>query len=370
MQIAVNAACLRRDMPADTGRVTTEIIIAMCRQQPGHQFTFFFDGGVPEGIKFPANVKPVVLPLTGNRQWDRYWWLEWKLPRALKALQADYYIGLESALPLRSKVPATLLVRDLSFTKGAGLQPAAVQSSLKKNILRYFDRARRIVVLSSTAGDEVKRVSPAAAEKLVKLEPAVSEIYRPLEWEDREAAKKEFSGGVEYFLVTGSMHPRNNIMPVLKAFSALKKRQRTNLRLVIAGSATAAGAEIATALETFKFRQDVVWLKDLDEAALARATAAAYALIYPTRFDGLAYPVLAAARCGVPVVALEGVAVREAGGDAVLYTDPANIDDLAEKMSVLYKDEQLRSRLLAQEPPVKPASDWELAATTLWSAIS
>ncbi|MBC9910640.1 glycosyltransferase [Chitinophaga varians] len=365
MQIAVNAACLRRDLPADTGQVATEIIFALCRQQPEYRFTFYFDGEIPPHLTFPANVTPVALPLKGGKRWHRYWWREWQLPRAMKAGGARWYIGLDGTLPLRSKVPALILLRDLSFLKDAGLQSAREQDSLKKYLTRYLDRAKQIAVLSATAKEELLRYAPGAANKVVLLEPAVSSLFRPLEWDDREAAKKTWSGGVEYFLVTGSIHPRNNMMPVFKAFSALKKRQRTNLKLVLAGNLAAAGAEIVKALESFKFRHDVVWKEDLTMEELASAVGGAYALIYPTRFDGLPLPLYMARQCGVPVIAMESMAAREAGGETVLYTDPASVDDLAEKMSLLYKDEQLRNRLLAMEPPLRPGSSWEAAGTTL-----
>ncbi|MBC9933754.1 glycosyltransferase family 4 protein [Chitinophaga qingshengii] len=369
MQIAVNAACLRRDMPADTGQVATEIISALCRQQPEHRFTFYFDGEIPAHLTFPANVTTVVLPLKGSKRWHRYWWREWQLPRAIKAGGAQWYIGLDGTLPLRSKIPALILLRDLSFLKDAGLQPAREQDSLKKNITRYLDKARQIAVLSATAKAELLHYAPGAANKVVQLEPAVSSTFRPLEWDDREAAKKAWSGGVEYFLVTGSIHPRNNLMPVFKAFSALKKRQRTNLKLVLAGSQTPAGSEIAKALESYKFRHDVVWKEQLTMDELAAAIGGAYALIYPTRFDGLPLPLYMAQQCKVPVIAMESLAAREAGGETVLYTDPASVDDLADKMSLLYKDEQLRSRLLAMEPPVRPGNSWDAAAAALGNAL-
>jgi glycosyltransferase involved in cell wall biosynthesis len=62
----------------------------------------------------------------------------------------------------------------------------------------------------------------------------------------------------------------------------------------------------------------------------------------------MAMPVYAAMQCQVPVIALDGEAAREAGGDAVLYTDPENLEDLADKMCLLYKDEQLRTRQLGR----------------------
>ncbi|WP_143308119.1 glycosyltransferase [Chitinophaga vietnamensis] len=370
MQIAVNAACLRQDQPADTGAVATQIIMSMCRQQPDHHFIFFFDGDVPAHLKLPSNVTPVVLPMKGNKGWHLYWWLEWQLPRAMKAFKPDYFLGLDGMLPQRSKVPATILMRDLSFLLDAGLQSPREHKFLKKNIMHYLWKAKSIGVLSHTGGKALLDYAPSIVEKLYRLETGVSDLYKPLEWDEREAVKKEFTGGAEYFVVIAAMHPRNNITPVFKAFSSLKKRQLSSIKLVFAGSAYPAGAGIVEAMQSFKFRNDVVWLPDPDEATLARLTGAAYAMIYPVRLDGIALPVYAAQKCQVPVIAIEGAAAHEAGGDAVLYSDPADLDDLVDKMSRLYKDEQLRARLLLDATPPATKISWEYAAEQLWKAIT
>ncbi|GEP89401.1 Glycosyltransferase involved in cell wall bisynthesis [Chitinophaga terrae (ex Kim and Jung 2007)] len=361
MQIAVNAACLRQDKPADTGLAATEILSAMFRQQPEHQFTCFFDGDVPAGLTFPSNVTTVVLPRRGDRSWHYYWWLEWQLVKAMKPFKPDRYLGFDS-LPLRSKIPATLLIRDLSYLQGAGTQLPAYQKWLRKNSQKYFTIAHSIGALSATLKEELKM----ASRKTVLLTPGLSPDFRPLEWDDRETVKRQYAQGAEFFLITGALHPRNNIIPVLKAFSALKKRQRSNIKLVLAGSQTAAGGEIITALQTYRFRQDVIIVENPDLQTVAALVGAAYALIYPPRFEGFAWPVLAAQRCKVPVIALDSEGAREVGGDAVLYADPASQDDLSEKMSLLYKDEMLRSRLLNKEGSIQPFTSWEKAAEELF----
>ncbi|WP_146081749.1 glycosyltransferase, partial [Pseudoxanthomonas sp. KAs_5_3] len=90
---------------------------------------------------------------------------------------------------------------------------------------------------------------------------------------------------------------------------------------------------------SYKYRNDVVWLEETDQETMSKLVAGAYALIYTSRFEGMAMPVYAALQCQVPVIALDGLAAREAGGDAVLYTDPDSLGDLADKMCLLYKDE-------------------------------
>src|SRR5690606_10639429 len=205
--------------------------------------------------------------------------------------------------------------------------PEKWQRYLRRQTVQYVHKAQKVALLSASLQQALVEYAPAAAGKLQVLPAGVHESYRPLSWEEREAVKQQYTGGVEYFIVTGALHPRNNITPLLKAFSALKRRLHSNMKLVLAGSATPAGREIADSLRSYRFRQDVVWLQQLDQAALARLTAAAYAMIYTTRLDGAALPVYAALQCQVPVIALDGSAAREAGKDALLYTDPRRLED-------------------------------------------
>src|SRR5690606_26726896 len=113
-------------------------------------------------------------------------------------------------------------------------------------------------------------------------------------------------------------HPDNNIIPLLKAFSLLKKRLRSSMKLMLTGKLTVEGEDIAEAMQTYKFRDDVVWLQKPDEPILARLTAGAYAVVFTGGADGLAVPVYAALRCQVPAVVIYAGAATEAGGDAAL----------------------------------------------------
>ncbi|GAA3948091.1 glycosyltransferase [Chitinophaga oryziterrae] len=348
MRIGVNASPMSLDTAADTGNIVTTLLTGLCRLHPEHTFVFFFDKTPSSSLKLPSNAAMVVLPLKGDSAWRLSLWQEWTLPRALKAQRIELYLGMDGALPLRSKIPAELFITDMGFMHGvAGMRPS-VQRSLQKNTAKYIQKAQRVLVLSQATKDDVLQYAPDAADKVQLVSPGIPESYQPLEWQDREDVKREFAWGVEYFIAVGSLHPRNNILPLLKAFSALKRRLHSNMKLVLAGAGTPAGAEITGSLSSYKYRDDVVLLKDADQATLSRAVAGAYALIYTSRFEGMAMPVYAALQCQVPVIALEGQAAREAGGDAVLYTDPESLEDLADKMCLLYKDEELRTRQLGR----------------------
>jgi glycosyltransferase involved in cell wall biosynthesis len=340
MRIGVNASPMALDTAADTGNIVTTLLTGLCRLHPEHTFIFFFDK-TPSHLQLPSNATVTVLPLKSNSAWRRSLWQEWTLPRALKAQGIELFLGMDGTLPLRSKIPASLFIPDMSFMHGVtGVKPRSMQ--------KYIEKAQRILVLSDTIKEDVLQYAPAAADKVRLVSPGIPENYRPVEWQEREDIKREFAWGVEYFVAIGSLHPKNNILPLFKAFSALKRRLHSNMKLVLVGAGTAAGADIIGSLSSYKYRNDVVWLKDADADTLPRVVAGAYALIYTARFEGMAMPVYGALKSQVPVIALDGLVAKAAGGDAVLYTDPENLEDLADKMCLLYKDEELRTRQLSR----------------------
>ena len=369
MIIGVSAIGVSLDSPADTANACTELTLRMCLQHPEHSFIFFFDGPVPPQLALPANATAVEVPLKAASLWRRQWWLQWQLPRAMKRYNPDVFLAMDGRVSLRSTIPSLLFIRDLSFLHEVVGEPLNWQRFLQRQTQKYLAKAAKVLVPSASLETELLQYAPATAAKLNILPAAIHESYKPLSWDEREAVKKEYTDGVEYFIVTAALHPRNNITPLLKAFSAFKRRLRSNMKLVLAGSATAAGQEIAASLRTYKFRQDVIWLQEVDQPTLAKLTAAAYAMVYSTRTAGVALPIYAAIRCQVPVIAIDGPAAREAGKDAVLYTDPENLEDLADKLGLLYKDEQLRSRLLNNMEALPLPGSWDHSAALLFDQL-
>lgn len=355
MRIAVNASPLLQDTPADTGNVASEMLFRLCNLHPEIEFILIAEGPGTLPRPLPANAQLVELKPILNNSLGRYIWRQRQWPGALKKHKIDRLLCIDEILPVPDDLPAYLVL-----TRGTGTLDSAVAS-------QFIRRFRTISVFSEFMREQVNKRFGGLDNKMEFLRPGVSEAYMPINWEEREEVKREYAGGMEYFMAVGSIHPDNNIIPLLKAFSLLKKRLRTNMKLVLTGRLTAAGEEIAEAMQTYKFRDDVVWLQKPDEAILARLTAGAYAVVFTAGADGLPVPLYAALRSQVPAVVIHAGAAPEAGGDAALNAVAGDITDLSEKMAALYKDEMLRSRLLAHIPHIP---SWDDAALMLGRTIT
>lgn len=355
MRIAVNALPLMQGSAANTGNVPAELISRLCPLHPDAEFIFITDKPWTPQPALPANCEVVVLkPFMGARI-GQYLWRRFQWSGLLKKYRADRLLCIDDVLPFPPEVQAHLLL-----TRKTSLPDRPSTSE-------YIRRFVSVNVFSEFMKEQIGGRYGGLEQKFNLLVPGVSDTFVPLNWEEREMVKQEFAGGMEYFIAVGAIHPDNNIIPLLKAFSMLKKRLRSGIRLVLAGDLTPEGEDIAEALQTYKFREDVIWMQETNEEDLARLIGGAYALVHTAGADGLAVPVLQAKRCQVPSVVVFAGASTEAGGDAALNAVPGDITDLSEKMSALYKDELLRGRLLDH---IGRVPDWDEAADRLGQVIT
>ena len=68
--------------------------------------------------------------------------------------------------------------------------------------------------------------------KLHVINPGIDEIFKPLDWEEKEIIREKYAEGKAYFLFSGDINRRSNLINLLKAFSFFKKRQKSNMMLL------------------------------------------------------------------------------------------------------------------------------------------
>jgi alpha-1,3-rhamnosyl/mannosyltransferase len=85
---------------------------------------------------------------------------------------------------------------------------------------------------------------------------------------------------------------------------------------------------------------------------LAAVLAGAEALVFPSLYEGFGLPVLEAMALGVPVLCSDRASLPEVGGDAVVYFNPEDLNDLVGRLRSHAADEAgrmaLRRRGIAQ----------------------
>ncbi|HMI79307.1 MAG TPA: glycosyltransferase family 1 protein, partial [Ferruginibacter sp.] len=226
-----------------------------------------------------------------------------------------------------------------------------------------------IATLSEFSKKLVTNKYKIPADKIDIVHGAVHEIFKPISFEEKEKIKESHTEGKEYFLFTGNIDLRSNLINLLKAFSFFKKRQKSNMMLLIAGKEDESYEQFSNDLKTFKFRNEVKLLGYPPKEELAKITAAAYAFVYPTLYEDFATGPLQAMQCGVPVVTGNKGALTELCGDAALYCDPGDFKDIADKMMLVFKDENKARELVSLGRIQAQRYNWDKTAGLVWQTI-
>jgi glycosyltransferase involved in cell wall biosynthesis len=369
MIIAVNTKCNGKDESEENDNFIFEAFSRIARLQPLHTFILIFETFPRDSIIFPDNIVTTAIgPQTKNpAQW--YIWYNIKIPAVLKKYKANVFVNYGGVGSLATKIPQCLILPDLSFVYFPALFQKGQLLFYKTFTLRSLKKSKVVITLSEFCKAEIIKKYKIDAAKIEVVYCGVNENIRQITADEREDIKEKYAGGNEYFIYAGEIGSHQNLLNLLKAFSAFKKRQKSNMQLLIAGKPAGKHEEFAENLRLFKFKEEVKILENLSPLEIINVISAAYTMVDSAVFEGSATHLLKAMKCGVPVITSSTSAMPEICADAALYTDPGNFKDIAVKMMTLFKDEKLRKELIDKGKIQAEKYSWDNTAGQLWKFI-
>ena len=369
MRIAVNTRLLLKGKLEGIGWFTYQTLEHIVRNHPEHEFFFFFDRPYDPQFVFAPNVTPVVVHPQARHPILFYIWFEWSVPAMLRKYKIDLFLSPDGYMSLSTKVPTCLVIHDLAFEHYPEHSVWSHRMYWRHYSPLFAKKASRIVTVSTFSKNDISTRYGIEPSKIDVVYNGAHDEYVPLSAAGREEVKKKYADGCEYFVFAGALHPRKNIVNLLKAFVAFKKRQHTNMKLVIAGRMAWKYEEVEQMRAEMPFKEDVKWVGYMNVDELSRVIGGAYALVYASLFEGFGIPILEALQCDVPAIVSNTSSMPEVAGDAGLLVDPTDVDDIANKMHLLYKDEALRNKLIVNARLQVKKFDWGRSAVNLWESM-
>ncbi len=369
MKIAVNTRFLLSDYLEGYGYFIYESFKNITEQHPEHEFIFIFDRPYDERFIFSSNIIPVVAGPPARHPLLWKYWYDVRIPAILKKYKADVFVSADGFCSLTSKLPQCIVVHDLAFLH----YPQHIKKShlffYKKYTPRFLNKAASIATVSGFTKKDIIKHYKIPEKKIDIVYSASKKDFHPASEEIQKSIRQKFTDGKEFFLYVGAIHPRKNLINLLKAFSIFKKRLKSEMKLVLAGRLAWKYDSFVENLKTYKYRDDVVLLGYQDEKELVNIIGSAYLLVYPSLFEGFGVPVLEAMRCNVPVLTSANSAMQEIAEEAALYADANNHEDIGDKMMRIYKDENLRKELIEKGKTIVQQYSWKKTAELLWQTI-
>lgn len=165
----------------------------------------------------------------------------------------------------------------------------------------------------------------------------------------------------DYILFVGRLEEKKNTKRLVEAFTIAKQRGLT-FDLILVGQPGYGYEAIKKSIEASSSKhwiRQIPWLNDTDLVSMMRGAAM---FVFPGLSEGFGLPILEAFAAGVPVIASNAGSLPEVGGDAVLYIDPLDVNQLVDAIMKLADNRAERERLIALGTERVKQFSWTKAA--------
>jgi len=227
---------------------------------------------------------------------------------------------------------------------------------------RRLARADLVIVPSINTRKDLETLG-VPQEKVRTVPLGVSRSFRPLLQQDGRDVLRAIGLDREYLLAVGSLEPRKNLLRLLQAFRHLKDRCGIPHKLAVVGPRGWMDQAIYGSVQRLRLSDSVVFTGFVDEEVLNLLYNYATVLVYPSLYEGFGLPPLEAMAAGCPVVVSRVSSLPEVVGDAGLYFDPTDVDDIAGTVQRILESPELRSRLADLGRSRSREFSWEKTAT-------
>ena len=277
----------------------------------------------------------------------------------------------ETKVPLLSHLKVSSVLK--KYKAGVFVTGEAVKTKVSQVLIVFenvaassIKRTQVIITPSHFLREEIIEKYKTGKTRVDVIYTGADEDSRPLPIEKKEEIIEAYADGNEYFL-SYAIPDHNSLLNLLKAFSIFKKMQKSGMQLLIV-SGTEISKDFLEVLRLYKFKSEVNVFDNTGKQLLLAITGAAYAVVYPFGSTGYAFGVNAM-KSNVPVITSKENEAPEILGEAALYVDPHDIKDIADKMMLIYKDENLRKQLIENGKEQVKKYTWERSAEQLWHTI-
>lgn len=163
----------------------------------------------------------------------------------------------------------------------------------------------------------------------------------------------------DYILSVGTLQPRKNFVRLIEAFSQIASKYR-KLTVVIVGKRGWMYEEILASPKKYGVEDKVKFLDFVSDEELPVLYKGAKVFALPSLYEGFGLPVLEAMSYGCPVVVSKTSSLPEIAGEAGIYVDPEDVDNIAKGLVDALEGKSAEKRARAAKTQVAKFT-WEKA---------
>jgi glycosyltransferase involved in cell wall biosynthesis len=344
------------------GRYASELIAQLERLDDGNEYLIFLRKGNWDEYE-PKD--PRFRKVLAEFQW--YGWREQlHFVKLLREHRLDLMHFLHFNVPLLYRRPFVVTIHDLILlshptTRATTLGPLRyrIKYALYRAVIASaIRRAKRIIAVSNYTRDEIVRRFPFAKTKSIDVtyEACATSLLPGHDGAVHDGRATHLP--TPYMLYVGNAYPHKNLDRLIGAFAEFRKNAHSSHHLVLVGGSDYFYQRLKADAANNGLDENVTFFGHASDAELRALYRNAQAYVFPSLCEGFGIPPLEAMCAGVPVLAANASCLPEVLGDAALWFDPENENDIARALATMADDAELRTRLVAAGAAKAAKYDW------------
>lgn len=242
----------------------------------------------------------------------------------------------------------------LPINKIMANQFIAISESTKNAIIEKLNIAKqKIKLMYCGADDKIQKFDKDTARKKI-------------------VEKYNISASDKIMITIGRIDPvGKNLIKLIEAMDMFREKYSDFHLFLVGGESNYSDYDMVPGeIEKRALGNQVTLTGYVDINELNNFYNAADLLIFPSVHEGFGLPLVEAMKCELPVVCSDISVFHEVGGDAVIYFNPYDANDIAEKMASVFNDDLLREQLIAKGIKRYKLFTWENSAKELMKLLN
>lgn len=291
-----------------------------------------------------------------NVLWEQFW-----LPSVLRHSKPDILFCPSYTAPLITKTKIILTVHDVSYEALPKQYPLRDRLKMKTLPRRATKKAKQIITVSDFSKKEITKYYGIPSEKVKVIPLAADSTFIPQDnKKDLEEIKNKYGIRGKFILYVGAMSgvfARRNVPQLIKTFKKISNP--ISHHLVLVGKHESG---IPQLIKNLKLRKRVTLIDYVSDKDLASLYSAADVFVYLSTYEGFGLPVLEAMACGAPVICSNLSSLPEVAGDAAIFVNPENTEEIASSIRDVLTNETLKIELSQRSLKQAKRFSWQKTA--------
>lgn len=350
------------------GRYTKEIVDRIVALDKENEYVIFLS---PENFEEFKTDNPNVKKVLASARW--YSLAEQiSLPRLIAREKLDLIHFPHFNVPLLCRTKFVVTIHDLILTKFPTVKASTLNPFLywfknlayKIVIHRAVHRAVKILAVSQFTKDDLINKFKINGNKIIVTRLGAADIFYDGALDvnkDKEVLIK-YGINKRFLLYVGNAYPHKNLEGLIEDFPLILESAK-DLQLVLVGNSDYFYERVKEFSQEFDSSgKDFVFPGFVPGNDLNCLYRNASVYIFPSKYEGFGLPPLEAMAQGCPVISSNQASMPEILGDAAIYFNPENENEMIEKILSVINNAELREGLIKKGKEQVKKYDWNKCA--------